>query len=68
LYKVLVGASADGISINHVCETTDDSLHTNTVCGYLTDQFELASVEAVGDTLLQREALETLLDQPVEVV
>ncbi len=35
--------------------------------GYLTDQFELDSVEAVGDTLLQRDALETLPDRPVEV-
>jgi len=44
------GASAGGTSINHVCETTDDSPHANTVRGHLTDQFELDSVEAVGDT------------------
>ena len=68
LYEVLAGASAGGTSINHVCETTDDSPHANTVRGYLTDQFELDSVEAVGDTLLQRDALATLPDRPVEVV
>jgi len=68
LYEVLAGASAGGTSINHVCETTDDSPHANTVRGHLTDQFELDSVEAVGDTLLQRDALETLPDRPVEVV
>jgi hypothetical protein len=68
LYEVLAGASAGGTSINHVCETTNDSPHANTVRGHLTDQFELDSVEAVGDTLLQRDALETLPDQPVEVV
>jgi len=68
LYEVLAGASAGGTSINHVCETTDDSPHANTVRGYLTEQFELDTVEAVGDTLLQRDALETLPDRPVEVV
>jgi hypothetical protein len=68
LYEVLAGASAGGTSIDHVCETTDDSPHANTVRGYLTDQSDLNSVEAVGDTLLQRDALETLLDRAVEVV
>jgi len=68
LYEGPAGASAGGTSINHVCETTDDSPHANTVRGHLTDQFELDSVEAVGDTLLQRDALETLPDRPVEVV
>ena len=68
LYEVLAGASAGGTSINHVCETTDDSPHANTVRGHLTDQFDLDTVEAVGDTLLQRDALETLPDRPVEVL
>jgi len=68
LYEVLAGASAGGTSINHVCETTDDSPHANTVRGHLTDQFELDTVEAVGNTLLQRDVLETLPDRPVEVV
>jgi len=58
LYEVLAGASAGGTSINHVCETTDDSPHANTVRGHLTDQFDLDTVEAVGDMLLQRDALE----------
>ncbi|QSG08251.1 Transposase [Halapricum desulfuricans] len=68
LYEVLAGASAGGTSINHVCETTDDSPHANTVRGHLTDKFDLDTVEAVGDSLLQRDALETLPDRPVEVV
>jgi hypothetical protein len=65
LYEVLAGAgaSAGGTSINHVCETTNDSPHANTVRGHLTEQFELDSVEVVGDTLLQRDALATLPDQ-----
>jgi len=67
LYEVLAGASAGGTSINHVCETTDDSPHANTVRGHLTDQFELDSVEAVGDTCNEI-LLETLPDRPVEVV
>ena len=67
LYEVLAGASAGGTSINHICETTDDSPHANTVRGHLTDQFDLDTVEAVGDTLLQRDTLETLPDRPVEV-
>ena len=68
LYKVLVGASADGTSINHISESTDESPHANTVRGHLTDQFDLETVEAVGNTLLQRDVLETLPDRPVEVV
>ncbi len=68
LYEVLAGASAGGTSINHVCETTEDSPHANTVRGHLTDQFDLETVEAVGNTLLQRDVLETLPDRPVEVV
>jgi hypothetical protein len=67
LYEVLAGASAGGTSINHVCETTNDSPHANTVRGHLTEQFEHDSVEAVGDTLLQRDALATLPDRPLEV-
>lgn len=53
LYEVLASASASGTSINHVCETTDDSPHANTVCGHLINQFELNSVEAVGATPFQ---------------
>ena len=45
LYEVLAGASASGVSINHVCETTDDSPHANTVRGHLTDQFDLDTVQ-----------------------
>jgi len=58
---------ADGTSINHICKTTDDSPHANTVRGHLTDQFDLDAVEQVGNTLLQRDVLETLQDRPVEV-
>ena len=67
LYEVLAGASTGGTSINHVCDTTEDSPHANTVRGHLTDQFDLDAVESVGDTLLQRDTLETLPDRPVEV-
>jgi hypothetical protein len=68
LYEVLAGASAGGTSINHVCETTDDSPHANTVRGHLTEQFDLDTVKQVGNTLLQRDVLQTLPDRPVEVV
>ena len=68
LYEVLAGASASGTSVNHICETTEDSPHANTVRGYLTDQFDLDTVEQVGDTLLQQDTVETLPDRPVEVV
>jgi len=68
LYEVLAGASTSGTSINHICETTEDSPHANTVRGYLTDQFDLDTVEQVGDTLLQQDTIETLPDRPVEVV
>ncbi len=55
-------------SVNHICETTEDSPHANTVRGHLTDQFDLDTVEQVGDTLLQQDTIETLPDRPVEVV
>jgi len=61
LYEVLAGASASGTSINHICETTEDSPHANTVRGHLTDQFDLDTVEQVGDTLLQQETIDALL-------
>jgi len=68
LYEVLAGASASGTSVNQICEETEDSPHANTVRGYLTNQFDLDTVEQVGDTLLQRDTIETLPDRPVEVV
>ena len=68
LCEVLAGACTSGTSINHICETTEDSPHANTVRGYLTDQFDLDTVEQVGDTLLQQDTIETLPDRPVEVV
>ena len=64
LYEVLAGASTSGTSINHVCDTTEDSPHANTVRGHLIDQLDLDAAEAVGDTLLQRDTLETLPDRP----
>jgi hypothetical protein len=68
LYEVPPALAPARTSINHVCETTDDSPHANTVRGHLTDQFELDTVEQVGNTLVQRDVLETLPDRPVEVV
>jgi len=68
LYKVLVGACADGTSITHICDTTDDSPHDNTVREYLTEQFDLETLELAGNTLLQQELIEILPDRPVEVV
>jgi len=54
-------------SVNHICETTEDSPHANTVRRHLTDQFDLNIVKQVGDTLLQQDTIETLPDRPVEV-
>ena len=68
LYEVLAGASASGTSVNHICETSKNSPHANTVRGYLADQFGLYTAEQVGDTLLQQDTVETLPDRPVEVV
>ena len=68
LYSVLVGAAADGTSINHLCETTDDSPHANTVRGHLTDQFTIEEVEESGNLLLRRDMIDQLPDRPVDVV
>jgi hypothetical protein len=48
LNEVSASVGASRISINHVCETADDSPHTNTVSGYFTDQFELQSITSEG--------------------
>ena len=64
LYEVLAGASAGGTSINHVCETTNDSPHANTVRGHLTEHSNLTRLRRLGT---QRDALATLPDRPVEV-
>jgi hypothetical protein len=53
--------------INHICEKTDESPHANTVRECLTDQFDLDTVESVGNKPLQRDMVETLPDRPAEV-
>lgn len=55
-------------SIDRIWEMIDDSPHANTVKGHLIDQFDLDTAEVVGDTLLQRGAIETLLCRLVGVV
>ncbi|MDQ2056448.1 ISH3 family transposase [Halobellus sp. H-GB7] len=67
IYEVLVGACADGTSISELCESSDDSPHENTVLYHLREKFDLASVERVGNALLQKDVLEILPEQ-VEVV
>jgi len=66
-YEVLVGACADGTSISELCEASDDSPHKNTVLYHLREKFDLASVERVGNALLQKDVLGILPEQ-VEVV
>ncbi|GCF15893.1 hypothetical protein Harman_38280 [Haloarcula mannanilytica] len=67
IYEVPVGACADGTSISELCETSDDSPDENTVLYHLREKFELASVEQIGNALLQKDVLEVLSKQ-VEVV
>ena len=57
LYEVLAGAIASGTLVNQVCETTEYSPHANTVHGYLTGQFDLDTVEQIGDTLLKQDTV-----------
>jgi len=54
IYEVLVGACADGTSISELCESSDDSPHENTVLYHLREKIDLASVERVGNSLLQK--------------
>jgi len=68
LYNVLVGTYADETSITHICETTDDSPHDNTVREYLTEQFGLETLKPAENTLLQQKLIEILPDRPVGVV
>ncbi|MFC4440446.1 MULTISPECIES: ISH3 family transposase [Natrialbaceae] len=66
IYEVLVGACADGTSVSELCENSNDSPHQNTVLYHLREKFDLESVEQVGNTLLQKDALAVLPEQ-VEV-
>jgi hypothetical protein len=67
IYEVLVGACADGTSISELCESSDESPHENTVLYHPREKFDLASVERVGNALLQKDVLE-ILPKQVEVV
>ena len=67
IYEVLVGACAGGTSISELCEASDDSPHKNTVLYHLREKFDLASVERLGNALLQKDVLGILPEQ-VEVV
>jgi hypothetical protein len=51
IYEVLVGACADGTSVSELCEISEDSLHENTVLYHFREEFELTSVEQVGNVL-----------------
>jgi len=67
IYEVLVGATADGTSISTLCERSEDSPSGNDILYHLDTKFDLSTVKAVGNTLLEEYALE-LLPEQVEIV
>ena len=67
IYEVLVGATADGTSISTLCERSEDSHSGNDILYHLRTKFDLDTVSAVGNTLLQEHTLEMLPEQ-VEIV
>ena len=68
IWDVLVGCCADEDSVSHLCETTEESPHGNTILHHLRTRFELGELERGGKTLIQQDILELLPDRPVEVV
>lgn len=67
IYEVLVGATSYGSSISTLCNRSDDSPSGNGLLYHLRTKFDLDSVKAVGNTLLQEYTLSVLPNQ-VEVV
>ena len=67
IYEVLVGATADGTSISTLCNRSEDSYSGNDILYHLRTKFDLDTVSAVGNTLLQEYTLE-LLPEQVEIV
>ncbi len=63
IYEVLVGATADGISISTLCERSEDSYSANDILYPLRTTFDLDPVRSVGNTLLREHTLEMLPDQ-----
>jgi len=67
IYEVLVGATADGTSISMLCDRSEDSPSSTDILYHLRTKFDLDTVKAVGNTLLQKYTLE-LLPEQVEIV
>lgn len=67
LFEVLVGACVDGTSVSSLCERSQDAPPPNTITYHLREQFDVAIVKHVANTLLQTVELETLPEQ-MEVV
>ena len=55
IYKVLVGACADGTSISTLCNFSKNSPAANTVLYHLRTKFEPKRLEQVANTLLRRD-------------
>ena len=60
IYEVLVGATADGTLIFTLCERSNDSPSGNDILSHLRTKFDLDTVSAVGNTLLEEYTLEML--------
>ncbi len=67
IYEVLVGATAEGTSISTLYERSEDSPSGNDILYHLDTKFDLSTVKAVGNTLLEEYTLE-LLPEQVEIV
>ncbi len=63
IYEVLVGAAADGTSISMLCDRSEDSPSSTDILYHLRTKFDLDTVKAVGNTLLQEYTLELLLSR-----
>ena len=67
IYEVLVGACTDETSVSTLCEKSEDAPQENSVLSHLRTEFDLETLEQVGNALLQKDVLD-VLPQQVEVV
>lgn len=67
IYKVLVGACADGTWVSMLYKRSEDVPHEKSVLYHLRTKFDLETLEQIGNTLLLKDVLDVLPEQ-MEVV
>ena len=67
IYEVPSAHAPTRTSVSTLCEKSEDTPHENSVLYHLRTEFDLETLEQVGNALLQKDVLD-VLPQQVEVV